>query len=116
MGTESGGVGVGNRAWDVVAREVDEQRKRLRDLAEEMREVTVEATSKDRLVTVVINARGLLTDLSIDPLAMRRYRAGQLAELVTDLVRRADDELTERRNQIAAEVVQHQDPGYADLR
>jgi DNA-binding protein YbaB len=115
MGVESGRMAIGNRAWDAVLREVDEQRTRLRKLEDEMREVTAQATSTDRLVTVVINARGLLTDLHIDPLAMRRHRAGQLAELIADLVRRADDTLTERRNQIAAEIVLRHGPDYSDV-
>jgi DNA-binding protein YbaB len=115
MGIEPGQVDIGNSALAAVLIEVDEQRDRLRVLAEEMRGTTVEATSKDRLITVVINARGLLTGLSIDPLAMRRYRAGQLADEIALLVRRADEELTERRNRLAGELVQYQVPGYSDL-
>jgi hypothetical protein len=53
--------------------------------------------------------------LSIEPLAIRRYRAGQLADLITDLVRRADDTLVERRNQMAADIVQRPGPDYSDV-
>jgi DNA-binding protein YbaB len=114
MGVDPGR-GVSNTAWDAVLREVDEQRSQLRALEDELRQMTVEATSKDRLVTVEINARGLLTGLHIEPLATRRYRAEQLADLVTDLVRRADDTLTERRNQMAADIVQRPGPDYSDV-
>lgn len=103
------------RAWDAILDEVDEQRDQLRAVAHELREATVEATSPDRLVTVVTNARGLLIDLRIDPLAVRRHRADQLADLICELVARADGELAERRNQITAAIVQEQGPDFRDL-
>lgn len=103
------------RAWDAILGEVDEQRDRLRAVEQELREVTVEATSTDRLVTVVTNARGLLVDLRIDPLALRRHRADQLAGLICELVARADGELAARRNQITAAIVEDQGPGFRDL-
>ncbi|WP_207839345.1 YbaB/EbfC family nucleoid-associated protein [Williamsia soli] len=104
-----------NRAWDAVLAEVDEQREQLRAVAQELGSVTVEATSTDRLVRVVINARGMLTNLHIDPLALRRHRADQLSALIRDLVARADGELTSRRNQLVAAIVQDRGPHLRDL-
>lgn len=103
------------RAWDAVLSEVDEQRDQLRSLEQELRDVLVEVTSTDRLVAVVTNARGMLTDLRIDPLALRRYRADQLSSLICELVARADGELVARRNQITAAIVENPGPDYRDL-
>lgn len=103
------------RAWDAVLDQVDEQRDRLRAVERELRDATVEATSKDRLVTVVTNARGMLIDLRIDPLALRRHRAEQLSALICELVSRADGELAARRNQITAEIVETPGPDFRDL-
>jgi DNA-binding protein YbaB len=115
MVAESVRSGEMNRAWDAVLAEVDEQRVQLRAAGEELRAATVEATSTDRLVRVVINARGMLTDLHIDPLALRRHRADQLSALICDLVGRADGELASRRNQLVATIVQDQGPHLQDL-
>ncbi|MBA4024786.1 MAG: hypothetical protein C0482_20715 [Gordonia sp.] len=115
MVAESTRSGEMNRAWDALLGEVDEQREQLRAVAQELGSVTVEATSADRLVRVVINARGMLTDLDIDPLALRRHRADQLSTLICDLVERADSELTARRNQLVAGIVQDQGPHLRDL-
>lgn len=104
-----------NRAWDAMLADVDAQRAQLRAAEQELRVATVAATSTDRLVRVVINARGLLTDLHIDPLALRHYRADQLSTLIRDLVERADGELTNRRNQVVAAIVQDQGPHLQDL-
>ncbi|ORM37420.1 hypothetical protein BFL43_04425 [Williamsia sp. 1135] len=95
--------------------EVDEQREQLRAAAQELNSATVEVTSTDRLVRVVVNARGMLTDLHIDPLALRRHRADQLATLIRNLVERADGELTSRRNQLVTAIVQDQGPHLRDL-
>lgn len=115
MSAESGRSGEMNRAWDAVLTEVDEQRSRLRAVGEDLRTATVEATSTDRLVGVTINARGMLTGLHIEPLALRRYRADQLSALICDLVERADGELAYRRNQLVAAIVQDPGPHLRDL-
>ncbi len=65
--------------------------------------------------TVTVDARGLLVDLGIDQRAMRRLRADQLSEQITTLVRDADRQLTDRRNQILNAAVQPV-PDYADVR
>lgn len=103
------------RAWDAVLDEVDEQRDRLRAVERELRDATVEATSTDRLVAVVTNARGLLIDLRIDSRALRRYRADQLSGLICELVAQADGELAGRRNQITSAIVEGLGPGFRDL-
>lgn len=119
-GTRRNGTSMGRgehivRAWDAVLSEVDEQRDQLRSLEQELRDVLVEVTSTDRLVAVVTNVRGMLTDLRIDPLALRRYRADQLSSLICELVARADGELVARRNQITAAIVENPGPDFRDL-
>lgn len=81
------------------------QREQLEQTASALSQVTVQVQSHDRLVGVTINARGLLTGLRIDPAALRRYRAEQLAAEIADLVATADGRLQEMRNRIASAVV-----------
>lgn len=103
------------RAWDSVLDEVDEQRVQLREVEEQLRTMTVEVTSTDRLVTVVTNARGVLVDLHLESLALRRYRADQLSALILELVTRADNELSGQRNQLIGHIVENPGPQYRDL-
>jgi DNA-binding protein YbaB len=115
MVAEAGRAAQMSRAWDAVLHDVDEQRAQLRALERELSDATVEATSTDRLVSVVINARGMLTDLRIEPLALRRYRAEQLSGLICELVERADNEIAARRNQLTAAIVESSGPDFRDL-
>ncbi|GAB18063.1 hypothetical protein GOEFS_046_00190 [Gordonia effusa NBRC 100432] len=68
--------------------------------------LTADATSRDQLVSVHINARGLLTELRIEPAALRRYRADQLAAEIVSLVGLADKKIATIRNQTIAATVQ----------
>ena len=115
MSAESGWTTASRRAWDSVLDEVDEQRAQLREVEEQLRTMTVEVTSTDRLVTVVTNARGALIDLRLEPPALRRYRADQLSALICELVTRADRELAGQRNRLTEHIVQNPGPQYRDL-
>ncbi|MXP22498.1 YbaB/EbfC family DNA-binding protein [Gordonia sp. HNM0687] len=95
--------------------ELDRQRAELTRVGEAVARVTAHATSADKLVSVTVDARGLLVDLSIDPRAMRRYRAEQLSAQITTLVAEADQRLHHQRNQILSAAVQPS-PDYADIR
>ncbi|WP_439032634.1 YbaB/EbfC family nucleoid-associated protein [Gordonia terrae] len=70
--------------------ELERQRAELDRVREALSQLTSRATSADRLVAVTVNARGLATDISIEPAALRRYRADQLSTLLTTLIAEAD--------------------------
>jgi DNA-binding protein YbaB len=108
-------VPMSTRAWESVLDDVDRQRAQLREVEEQLRTMTVEVTSTDRLVTVVTNARGALMDLHLEPLALRRYRADQLSSLICELTARADGELAGQRNQLTEQIVRNPGPHYRDL-
>lgn len=101
--------------WSDMLDELSRQRAEVARVGDALRTLTAHAVSPDRLVSVTVDARGLLVDLVIDQRAMRRLRADQLSEQITTLVRDADRQLTNRRNQILAAAVQPV-PDYADVR
>ncbi|MEE3850697.1 YbaB/EbfC family nucleoid-associated protein [Gordonia sp. LSe1-13] len=101
--------------WSVMLDELARQRAELSRVGDAISGLTARATSTDRLVSVTVDARGLLVDLTIDPRAMRRYRAEQLSAQVTTLVAEADQRLHDQRNQILSAAVQPS-PDYTDLR
>ena len=108
-------VAISKRAWESLLDDIDRQRAQLRDVEEQLRTMTVEVTSTDRLVTVVTNARGALIDLRLEPLALRRYRADRLSSLICELTARADGELCDQRNRLLAQIVENPGPHYRDL-
>ncbi|NMN99723.1 YbaB/EbfC family nucleoid-associated protein [Gordonia sp. TBRC 11910] len=75
-------------------------------LAEATSRLTADAASRDQLVSVQINARGLLRSLRIEPAALRRYRADQLAAEILALVQAADEKIAAVRNRMIAATVQ----------
>ncbi|WP_324290138.1 YbaB/EbfC family nucleoid-associated protein [Gordonia sp. SL306] len=101
--------------WSAMLEELSRQRSELTRVGEAMAGLTARAVSTDRLVSVTVDARGLLHDLTIDPRAMRRYRADQLSAQITALVAEADRRLQDQRNQIYTEAVQPS-PDYSDIR
>lgn len=100
--------------WSAMLDELERQRAELSRVSDAVARVTAHATSADKLVSVTVDARGLLVDLSIDPRAMRRYRAEQLSAQITTLVSEADQRLHDQRNQILSAAVQPS-PGYAEI-
>nr|WP_040510592.1 YbaB/EbfC family nucleoid-associated protein [Gordonia soli] len=94
--------------------ELARQRAELDRVATAVSGLTARATSTDRLITVEVNARGLLVDLAIEPAALRRYRADQLSAAITALVSDADDRLRATRNELLTAAVQPV-PGYDDV-
>ncbi|MEP9391597.1 YbaB/EbfC family nucleoid-associated protein [Gordonia sp. VNK1] len=93
---------------------LDRQRTDLARAAEQLATLTARAVSTDRLIEVTVDARGLLVDLQIEPAALRRHRAPVLAELITDLVAAADQQLRHQREHLLAAVAETA-PGYADV-
>ncbi|MEO9327731.1 YbaB/EbfC family nucleoid-associated protein [Gordonia aurantiaca] len=79
---------------------LDRQRADLARTRAALSELTSRAMSRDRLVAVTVNARGLAVDISIEPAALRRYRADQLSELLTALIAEADRALAARRAEL----------------
>ncbi|MAU82168.1 MAG: hypothetical protein CME34_09910 [Gordonia sp.] len=108
------GRGLMSDRWSAMLDELERQRAELSRVSEAVARVTAHATSADKLVSVTVDARGLLVDLSIDPRAMRRYRAEQLSAQITSLVSEADQRLHDQRNQILSAAVQPS-PGYAEI-
>lgn len=82
------------------------QRAELDRVADAVRRLTADAASRDQLVSVRIDARGKLTALRIEPAALRRYRADQLADEIVALIDAADQKIATIRNQTIAETVQ----------
>lgn len=90
------------------------QRAELTRVNAELARLTATATSADRLISVTVNARGLLIDLTVTPAAVRRYRADTLSETITGLVAEADAGLRERRDRLR-EDLGHLGPQIADI-
>ncbi|MGC4963906.1 YbaB/EbfC family nucleoid-associated protein [Gordonia sp. DT218] len=101
--------------WSAMLDELSRQRSELTRVGEAMAGLTAHAVSIDRLVSVTVDARGMLLDLTIDPRAMRRLRAEQLSAQITTLVAEADQRLHDQRNQIYTAAVQPT-PDYSDVR
>ncbi|MFW0784647.1 YbaB/EbfC family nucleoid-associated protein [Gordonia sp. CPCC 206044] len=101
--------------WSAMLDELARQRAELTRVGDAVGRLTARAVSPDRLVAVTVDARGLLVDLTIEPAALRRHRSDQLADLITGLVRDADDRLRRQRNQVLAAAVQPS-PDYVDVR
>ncbi|GAA1480422.1 hypothetical protein GCM10009624_08620 [Gordonia sinesedis] len=103
--------------WADMLDEITRQRTELDRVHTALAELTAHAVSADRLVSVTVDARGLLIDLTIAPAALRRYRAEQLSAAVTDLVAEADGHLRGRRERLLdAAAVSRLEPAFADLR
>lgn len=100
--------------WGHMLDELARQRAELDRVRAALTDLTAHAVSADRLLSVTVDARGLLTDLTIAPAAVRRYRAEQLSTMVTDLVAEADGRLAERREKLLAAVAET-GPGLADI-
>ncbi|MGW0037145.1 YbaB/EbfC family nucleoid-associated protein [Gordonia sp. NPDC003376] len=86
--------------WAAVVDEIARQRAELDDAQRVLADLTARAVSADKLISVTVDARGKLTDLTIEPAALRRHRAPVLAQLITDLVDDADARLRARRAQV----------------
>ncbi|MBD0861240.1 YbaB/EbfC family nucleoid-associated protein [Gordonia sp. zg691] len=95
--------------------ELDRQRADLARVRKALSELTSRATSRDRLVAVTVNARGLAVDITIEPAALRRYRADQLSGLLTTLIAEADAALRTRRDELL-DAAMDSDIDYADAR
>jgi DNA-binding protein YbaB len=85
-------------ADSVVAR-LAEQRDLLQDLQDQCTSITVRATSRDRAVTVVVDATGAMTALTLRP-AASRLAADTLAELIVNTAQTAATAVFERRRQL----------------
>ncbi len=90
------------QGYEAMVEDLDRQRAELAQTRAALSELTSRAISRDRLVAVTVNARGLAVDISIDPTALRRYRADQLSELLTTLIAEADHALSSRRGELLA--------------
>lgn len=103
------------QGYEAMVEDLDRQRAELAQTRAALSELTSRAISRDRLVAVTVNARGLAVDISIDPTALRRYRADQLSALLTTLIAEADHALSSRRGELLAAAT---GPGvdYADAR
>lgn len=101
--------------WARMLDEVTRQRDEIGRVDAVLATVTARAVSADRLIAVTVDIRGSLTDLTIEPGALRRYRADQLSAAITALVTEADREIRAKRNEILTAAVQPS-PDYTDVR
>ena len=85
-------------ADSVVAR-LAEQRDLLQDLHDHCRSISVRATSRDRAVTVVVDATGAMTALTLRP-AISRLTGAALAELIVNTAQIAATAAFDRRSQL----------------
>ncbi|NDK91721.1 YbaB/EbfC family nucleoid-associated protein [Gordonia desulfuricans] len=97
--------------WADVVDEIARQRAELNHAQGVLADLTACAVSADKLISVTVDARGKLTDLTIEPAALRRHRAPVLAQLITDLVDDADARLRIRRAQVLTALTEIE-PGY----
>ena len=100
--------------WTDMLEELARERAELDRVSHAAARLTARATSTDRLITVTVNARGLLIDLAIEPLALRRYRADQLSSAITELVDDADRRIRDKRNELLTAAVQ-ETTDYSDV-
>lgn len=107
--------GSGTDRWARLLDDLAHQRTELDRVRTALADAQARATSHDKLISVTVDARGLLTDLHIAPAALRRYRADALSQTITELVCDADATLRTQRERLLAGVAQAS-PGYADLR
>lgn len=84
------------QGYSAMVEELDRQRTELERVRKSLSQLTSRATSHDRLVAVTVDARGRAVDITIEPSAMRRYRADQLSALLTTLIAEADTALRTR--------------------
>ncbi|MEU4341230.1 YbaB/EbfC family nucleoid-associated protein [Nocardia sp. NPDC023852] len=66
----------------------EQQRSQLADIRERLSAVHAQASSADRLVTVTVDFSGIVTDVSLDPRALRTTCA-DLGRIVTETARAA---------------------------
>ena len=104
--------------WARMHAELDRQHAELDRIRAVLAGLTAEAASAEGDVSVTVNARGLLVDLTIDPEALRTRDAGTLAKLITSLVSAAGEKLRATRDQVSMSIVdaeQVNSPDYGDL-
>lgn len=90
------------QGYSAMVDELDRQRTELERIRKALSQLTSRATSHDRLVAVTVDARGLAVDITIEPAALRRYRADQLSALLTTLIAEADTALRARSAEVLA--------------
>lgn len=90
---------------------LQQQRERLAEASKSMREVTANATTKDRMVKATVDARGRLTDLTFSGNRWRDLAPRELATKVLDVITRAQDKAEKAVIELAAPVT----PGGIDL-
>jgi DNA-binding protein YbaB len=88
-------------ADSVVARLI-EQRDLLQDFNDQCRSIAVQATSRDRSVTVVVDGSGRMTALTLRA-AASRLSGDALAEQIVNTVQTAATTAFERRAQLTAQ-------------
>lgn len=93
-----------NRALRARFDEVFSQYQRLRsgmdELQQRLAELRITAESDDGLVRATVGPRGQLISLELDPRIYRRADPDELAEKITDTVRRATDQSVDQVQQV----------------
>lgn len=83
---------------------LQEQRERLTEAAREMREVTANATTKDRMIKATVDSRGRLTELTFTGNRWRDLAPKEFASKVVDVITRAQDKANKTVTGLAAGV------------
>lgn len=92
-------------ALDTLAAQASEQVAALRRAVEQVRELSVSVGSANGLVQVEVGAHGELRSLRLDPEVYDRVPPGELAGVITRLVRAAAERAAERARQIMEPVL-----------
>lgn len=77
------------------------QLERLREMREELREVTATARSKDGMVTVVVGPRGQVRDIRLDDRVYERLSAAKLSRKILELIDTAGRDVADRTRELA---------------
>lgn len=84
-----------NEDIEAVLADARAQQDRLAEISKKMRELTVTATSKDRVYSATVDSEGTLTDLKINGQAWRDQSAKEVGSKIVAVVDQAQRELRE---------------------
>ncbi|TPW77906.1 YbaB/EbfC family nucleoid-associated protein [Schumannella soli] len=80
--------------------EARETHAQLAERAAEAEALTATATSKDRVLSATVDARGILTDLKITGQSWRELAPKELCSKIVDIVAQAQHDVQERGKQL----------------
>ncbi|CAM5598130.1 YbaB/EbfC family nucleoid-associated protein [Streptomyces canarius] len=88
---------------DEAQSQLDEALARAGQAREALSGISAMATSKDRLVTVTVDARGTLTELKFNSSRYRSMAPSELSAVVTETIAKAQKDVTDQMKEIFGE-------------